>query len=135
MGKCSRARTRAVEEPRELSEGTELSPRNVCAAATAPSPAGHKLSLSFPFLPVVQDKQWDLGQLSPKPGLLHVGSFATIKKELSGKGWRELGCNDSIYWVKIYGSKCTVKINSEGKKKYQRGFRAVTSTYSLIGHN
>lgn len=68
MGKCSRARTRALEEPRELSEGTELSPRSVCAAATAPSPAGHKLSLSIPFLPVFQDKQWGLGPAAPQAG-------------------------------------------------------------------
>lgn len=114
MGKCSRAWTRALEKAPELSEGTELSPRNVCAAAAAPSPAGHKLSLSIPFPPVSRRMSGILGRLPPKPRLLHV---LNKKKQLSGRGWREPGCNDSIYWVKMYGSKCTGKINSEGKKK------------------
>lgn len=65
-----------------------------------------------------------LGRLPPEPRLLHVRSFATIKKQLSGRGWREPGCNDSIYWVKIYGSKCTGKINSEGKKNISEGIRS-----------
>lgn len=80
MGKLSRARTRALEKAPELSEGTELSPRNVCAAASAPSPAGHKLSLSVPFPPVFQDKDWDLGSAAPQAGAAARSQLCHNKK-------------------------------------------------------
>lgn len=68
MGKRCRAWTRALQNPPELSEGTELSPRNVCAVATAPSPAGHKLSPSVPFSPHFQDTERDFGPPAPQSG-------------------------------------------------------------------